>query len=172
MNRRRLLTALGGLGLTAGGAWVATNGLGGSAFSVTVETIDARGSEAGSLRLPVTNRVTVLDLFATWCGPCEKQMESLTPVAAAYGDDVAFVSVTNERFGGSFTREFLRGWWRDHDGDWTLGHDPEGELMSAVGANGLPYLVVTAPDGSVTWQHGGVASESKLRGAIDAALER
>ena len=171
MKRRQLLTALAGGGLTAGAAWVATNGLGGEGLPVTVETLEAAGSEAGTVRIPLEGAVTVVDLFATWCGPCEKQMEVLSAIHDDYGDSVRFVSVTNERFGETLTREYVRSWWDDHDGAWTLGHDPENELMSALGAGGLPYLAVTARDGTVTWRHGGVASAEALGGAIDAALD-
>jgi hypothetical protein len=97
-------------------------------------------------------------------------MDALGTVHDRYTDRVAFVSVTNERLGGGLTREDLRSWWRNNDGAWTLGHDPEGDLLAALGANGLPYLAVADATGSVVWTHGGVASVETLDAEIAAVL--
>lgn len=185
MNRRDALGVLGGAGLAtltgclggpssgAGDAPSTTATAGESSDStagdlpLTVETIDAPGSSAGRARLPVGGTPTVLDLFATWCAPCEAQMESLGALHEEFGDDVAFVSVTNERLGGGLTMDDIRAWWADHDGNWTVGHDPESRLMRAVRANGLPYLVVFDADGSTAWTHRGLASEANLRAAVE-----
>ncbi|MFB6161114.1 MAG: TlpA family protein disulfide reductase [Haloferacaceae archaeon] len=175
MNRRRLLTALAGLGLTGGSVWAVRGGLpaGRSAgLPVRVETIDARGSTAGQLRVPVPGTPTVVDLFATWCAPCKEQMEALGAVHREYADRVAFVSVTNERVGGTLSRGDIRAWWRSHDGNWTVGIDPESDLMSALGAAGLPHLAIADASGTVRWEHGGVATASTLRTQIDRVLDR
>jgi thiol-disulfide isomerase/thioredoxin len=194
MKRRQLLAGAGGLALTGGAAWVAFGGgsrallsaadddgpgagasgteEGPSAdYGVTVDTLEAPGSTAGTQRLPVPGTVTLLDLFATWCLPCEAQMESLRAVHDDLGDEVAFVSVTNEAFSeNSLTAEDVADWWREHDGDWTLGHDPATVVHGQVGASGLPYLVLTDATGRIVWTHAGVASEARLRREIEAAL--
>ncbi|MFC7080960.1 TlpA family protein disulfide reductase [Halorussus caseinilyticus] len=174
MNRRTLLVALGGLGLTGASAWLLGNDLGSSAdLPLRVETMDAQGSEAGEVRLPVENTVTVLDLFATWCSPCKKQMDALDAVHRDFGDEVAMVSVTNERVGGSLSKADIRDWWRTHDGGWTVGLDPDSEIASALGAHGIPYVVVFDADGEVRWQDGGLTDEGVLRKQIaDALAER
>lgn len=162
-TRRRLVAALGGAGLLGGGAWVASGGLSDDrGVAVEVETLDARGSSAGRRRVPVDGAVTVIDLFATWCGPCVEQMAELRTAREAVGD-AAFVSVTNERFGGGFDRAALREWWRDHGGAWTLGHDPESALSRELGAGGLPFLAVADADGRVVWRHRGVADAGEIR---------
>lgn len=172
MNRRRVLLALGGLGLTGTSAWALRSDFGSTSdVPMRVETMDAPGSEAGEVRIPVEGQVTVLDLFATWCAPCEKQMESLGAVREAYGDEVAMVSVTNERLGGGLTRGDVRDWWRENDGGWTLGLDPDSELASALGAGGIPHLAVFDATGEVRWQHEGYADAATLRKQIDGALE-
>ena len=168
MRRRQLLAALGGAALTGGAGYIAFNGVGGSGTSVTVDTIDAQGSDAGRQQLPVPGRPTLIDLFATWCVPCVAQMRSLVPVYETYGDDVAFVSVTNERIGGGLTMDDIRQWWVDHDGHWTVGHDPESQLMSELGAGGLPFLALADGSGEFVWTHRGVASESRLREELEA----
>ncbi len=171
MNRRRLLTGLAGLGITGGSAWVALNGLSGDddGLPKQVETMRARGSKSGSVQVPVSDTVTVIDLFATWCSPCQKQMHALTKAHGEYGDDVRFVSITNERIGGTLTKEDVRSWWTEHGGHWTLGLDPNSEMMSALNAGGLPFLGIANPDGNIVWTHHGVASIDTLRSHISAA---
>ena len=179
MKRRDFLARAGagtlGLGVLAGGAYVATEGLptDSGRLPVAVETMDAPGSTAGTLDVPVPGAVTLVDVFATWCKPCSEQMETLAPLHEEYADagDVRFVSVTNERIGGTLSRADVRDWWRDHDGSWTLGLDPENELLSALGGASVPFLAVATPDGRVAWTHGGVASVNALRDRIEAARE-
>lgn len=172
MNRRRVLAALGGLTLAGGGLWAARGGFSGtdgSGLPVRVETLDAPGSSAGHVRVPVPETVTVVDLFATWCAPCVEQMEALASAHETHGDDAVFVSVTNERPGGALTRADLREWWRRHGGAWTIGLDPESDLMAALGASGLPYLAVADGTGTVVWEHDGVADAARIREAIEEA---
>ncbi|WP_251344401.1 TlpA family protein disulfide reductase [Haloplanus halophilus] len=175
MGRRHLLAGLAGAGLVgAGVVGTGVAGLGGgsrgASLPVEVTTLDAPGSTAGTRQVPAPGRPTVIDCFATWCGPCVEQMAALGTVHDRYADRAAFVSVTNERLGGGLTREDLRAWWRENDGDWSLGHDPEGDLLAALGASGLPYLAVTDATGSVVWTHGGVASVETLDREVASTL--
>jgi thiol-disulfide isomerase/thioredoxin len=182
VRRRAFLAGVGSVGVVGGagclGGGSAESGDAGgggdggdrNALPLTVETLDAPGSQAGSQRIPAAGTPTVVDLFATWCAPCKAQMESLRSLHDEFGDRVAFVSVTNERFGGGLTAEDVREWWVEHDGNWTVGHDPESRLMRVLGAGGLPFLVVTDADGTVAWTHRGIASESNLRERVSAVL--
>jgi thiol-disulfide isomerase/thioredoxin len=173
MNRRRFLTAAAGTGITVGAGWLALNGFSDdSGLPIRVETIRARGSETGHIRVPVPGAVSVIDLFATWCAPCVEQMETLSALHGTFGKQVRFVSVTNERLGGTFSRADLREWWHKYDGAWTLGSDPESDLMAALGAGGLPYLAVAAADGTIVWRHSGLTTKSTLQTAIKQALAR
>lgn len=178
MNRRRVLAALGGVGLTGGSFWVARNGVprpdrdgAGDAAELprAVETLDAPGSTAGAASVPVPGTPTVVDLFATWCAPCDEQLGELRAVRDDYSD-VAFVSVTNERVGDTLTREDIADWWAEHGGAWTVGIDPGSELLSAFGASALPFVAVADAEGRVVAEYSGVAAAADLRDDLDALV--
>jgi len=175
VRRRQALAALAGLGLTGGSLWVAQQGLPGSQSSagtrlpLTVETLDARGSSAGQTTVPTPDRVTVVDLFATWCAPCDEQLATLAPLAEEY-PDVSFVSVTNERPSETLTRADIAAWWNEHGGAWTVGLDPGSELLRAFNANGLPYIAITDRSGAVVYGHGGLVGGATLRQELDAVV--
>lgn len=174
MNRRHVLVGLAGLGLTGGSFWVASEGLPTTAdddegLPVRVETLDAPGSTAGEALVPTPDTPTVIDLFATWCPPCDEQVAIIDAVRRDY-PGVSFVSVTNERVGGDFTRADIAAWWDRHGGAWTLGLDPGGDLLRLLGATGLPYVAVADGDGRITYDNGGLVGEATLRQQLDAVV--
>ena len=177
MNRRQLLTAIGGLGLTGGSVLAVRGDLpnpvaeDSSALPLRFETIDAPGSEAGEITVPKRGTPTFIDLFATWCAPCKEQMNELSTVHEEYGDRVTFVSITNERLGGTLTERDIRGWWRRHHGAWTVGIDPDSDLMAALGAGGIPYHAIADASGAIRWQQSGLSPAETLRRELDRVLE-
>lgn len=178
VSRRQLLAGIGGVGILSASAWIGTRTLSNSNESdesglpLDIETMDARGSASGTARVPSADTVTVIDLFATWCTPCIEQMNALTAIAEEYSDDagVTFVSVTNEHTGETLTRADIRQWWQRHDGNWTVGLDPESNLMAALNASGLPYIAISDADGTITWEHNGVTTAQTLRSKIETTL--
>jgi len=83
MRRREVLAGLGSVGVVAGAGAVAAFGVpsfdddsDGSSGLVgrqhepyEIETVDAPGSEAGTVTVPAPDQPTFIDFFATWCDP-------------------------------------------------------------------------------------------------------
>ncbi|ELZ21187.1 TlpA family protein disulfide reductase [Natrinema limicola] len=184
MRRRDVLAGIGSLGVIGGAGAVAINGLpstdnadnesddeNGPVDTRTVETIEAPGSEAGELRVPAADQATFIDFFATWCDPCEKQMPALIEAHDRLGDDVLFMSVTNEAVGRSVTKAKVVDWWEKNDGNWTLGIDPTAELSSQYVIQGIPYAVAIDASGRIQWTSGGEKSTDEFVAGIEQALE-
>ncbi|GAB3322918.1 TlpA family protein disulfide reductase [Haloplanus rallus] len=177
MNRRQTVAAMAaGLGLTGGSLWVSQRGIpggrsrSGGRLPIRVETLDAHGSTAGEALVPTPGTVTVVDLFATWCAPCDDQLEVLNAIRPEY-DEVSFVSVTNERPSETLTRADIAEWWNRNGGAWTVGLDPGSELLSAFGASGLPYIAIVDGDGTRRFGHSGLAGADTLRDHLDGLVE-
>jgi thiol-disulfide isomerase/thioredoxin len=174
MKRRQVVAGLGSLAVLGGGAALAFDGAsqsGSEQFEqIELEKIDASGSSAGSVTVPQEGRVTVLELFATWCGVCESMMSELGTAHDSLGDDVQFVSVTNEPLGETVTRADVASWWADHQGRWTLAADTDLELTQRLDAKGVPYTVIFDADNRIAWSHRGRTTARKLEAVVTREL--
>jgi thiol-disulfide isomerase/thioredoxin len=90
-------------------------------------------------------KVVVLNLWATWCGPCRKEMPSLDRLQAKFGGDgVVVLPLSLDRGELSRIQAFY-----DEVGIQNLQiyRDPKGAASHVLGAFGLPTTVVLDRDG-------------------------
>lgn len=112
-------------------------------------------------------QVTVINVWASWCGPCREEAPVLDRV---YRESdrarVAFLGVTrNDRPEDS--REFIARF--DIAFPSAIGDD---DFASAYGLRGVPMTFVVAADGTLVARYFGPISESRLRALIADALQR
>ncbi|MEZ4365529.1 MAG: TlpA disulfide reductase family protein [Kofleriaceae bacterium] len=89
-------------------------------------------------------RPLVLDLYATWCAACRKQIAHLEELAATFGDAVAVIGVdVGEEL------ELARTFAAREDIDYPVVVDPELRFADALGVSSLPALLVVAADGTI-----------------------
>lgn len=186
MRRRDLLAGLGSLGvLGSGGAllWRGPLAIGNEGppesdgaddeddGPTEIETIDARGSEAGSITVP-SDDVMVVMFFVTGCGNCQAQMPRLAEARArvreTHGDAVTFLSVTYQSF-DRMPADELGEWWRTYDGDWYVGYDAG--LAQTYGVVGYPVTMVVDPDGEQRWVENGIVPADSIVDATESVLE-
>ena len=177
MRRRDLLAGVTSVGVLGAAGAVALGGvpsIGGddgegraAPEPMSIETIEAPGSEPGEIEVPAAGRPTFVDFFATWCGPCETQMPALAEANDRVGGDVRFVSVTSE---GISEGEIVE-WWETHGGDWSLGRDRTAELAARYNQPGLPYAVAIDASGTIRWSEPGAKTADELVAGIERAIE-
>ncbi len=100
------------------------------------------------LRKPWKNKIkyaVVISFFATWCGPCKKEIPYLEKLQAEFnGKDVRFflIDVGEER-------EKLDQYLKKNKTDLTILHDRYKQTSEKYGANSLPRLIVIDKDGTI-----------------------
>ena len=95
--------------------------------------------EEGSLA-DFRGQVVVLNLWATWCGPCRREMPSLDRLQAQYGgEDLQVLPLSVDRGDRDQIQAFY-----DELGIGSLGiyHDPKAKANRTLRAPGLPTTVV------------------------------
>ncbi len=174
MRRRDLLAGVGGLGVLGGGGALASGAieLGSDGVDpVELDTLDAPGSEAGTMTVPERGRVTFVEIFATWCTVCQSMMPRLAEVHEAVDGDVQFLSITNEPVGTTVSREAVVEWWTANGGAWPVALDADLALTERLNAGGVPYAVVFDERNRIVWEHRGRASVDELTERIRSVNE-
>jgi thiol-disulfide isomerase/thioredoxin len=114
-------------------------------------------------------KVVLLNLWATWCGPCVEEMPALDRLAASRpAEDFAVVAVSMDRGGMAVITPFLA----EH-GITTITPylDPGGRAIAAIGARGLPTSILIGRDGAEIGRLEGAAAwdGTDAKALIDAA---
>jgi thiol-disulfide isomerase/thioredoxin len=105
---------------------------------------------------------TVLNLWASWCGPCRAEMPMLAAAQQREAGRVRFVFV-NQGESASAARAYLT------DQDLLLQGvllDPAARLGPALGSRGLPTTLFFDAQGRLADRHMGVLTEVSLRGKL------
>ncbi|MCM3874702.1 MAG: TlpA family protein disulfide reductase [Pyrinomonadaceae bacterium] len=130
---------------------------------------------SGSFRLvDFQGKVVVINLWASWCGPCRREVPEYEKVRKAYaGRDVEFIGLTTEdpRTASDQVNKFAR----DLNFGFRLGWaDRETARTLMNGRNAIPQTLVLDANGRVVSHWSGYSpgrGGDRLRQAIDHALE-
>ena len=114
--------------------------------SVLPETIftDERGTKLtlGDFK----GKIVLLNFWATWCGPCVREMPSLKRLHNHLkGPDFTVIALSEDRIGWSRIRSF-RDKLNLHD--MPLYHDVNSKMMFATKARGLPTTLLIDREGN------------------------
>lgn len=90
-------------------------------------------------------KIVLLNLWATWCGPCRKEMPSLDKLKVELGgDDFDLVALSIDRSGLDKPRKFLKEIGVKH---LKLYNNSTGKLASSLKAFGMPTTLLISREG-------------------------
>jgi thiol-disulfide isomerase/thioredoxin len=153
-------------GAPASAATFVSAAVGAAAPAFTVATLGGDSVRVGgSARQPVT----LVNVWATWCGPCKAEFPELQALHTTYAprglrvlaisidsDGDAEVAASAKSMGATFL----------------IGRDPADLVRGQYAAVGIPESWLISADGRLLWRHSGAIplGDRAVRTAIDAAL--
>lgn len=104
-------------------------------------------------------RVTMVNVFASWCVPCLAEHPLITRIA----EDGVPVYAINHRD----TVPDASKWLKKHGNPFTaIGFDPEGRASVEWGVTGVPETYIINAEGLVTFKHAGPITAKVLKDTI------
>lgn len=113
-----------------------------------------------------------VDVWATWCGPCRKEIPHLKMVEEKYhGKKIEFVSISVDQ-----AKDHEK--WKKMVGDQSLGgvqlfadKDWSSAFVQAYGINSIPRFILIGPDGKIVDADAKRPSDPGLQAQLDALLK-
>jgi len=133
-------------------------------------TISLTDSDGHTLELSeLRGKLVLVNLWATWCEPCLREMPSLERLQSQLGERIAVLAVSEDRGGNKAVEPFIA----------KLGLksvkiyiDPKSEVGHAFGARGLPTSFLIDREGKVLGRVEGAAEwdSPKILGVLEPLL--
>jgi thiol-disulfide isomerase/thioredoxin len=94
----------------------------------------------------------LVNLWATWCGPCVKELPTLDALAAREQGKMAVLAISQDMGGDKQVQPFLKA----HGIKTLVGYtDAKNALMTAVSAGDLPTTILYDTKGHEVWRASG-----------------
>ncbi len=168
-----VMTREGGLNLPTGkprvGEWTEV-----SPVLVAPNTSFATDNKGTRARLSdYEGKVVLLNIWATWCTPCIKELPTLKALDEQYETKgLKVVTLSVDSFAFAQLEAFLK--HKVNIALPSLAHDDSGQLYSQLNAKGLPVTYLIDKQGNITHRFIGATDwlDDKARLQIDAALAK
>jgi len=113
-------------------------------------------------------KVTIVDLMATWCNPCRRQMGELEKILDHYGNKINIISIDVEQQDDA---EKIRNTFGDHINSWDFGMDKYGIAQKYLLQQSIPTLVIFDKYGRLQYLFAGLIQAQNLINIIDEIME-
>ena len=115
---------------------------------------DMNGTTINTSSVAANGKVTVLNFWATWCGPCKNELDNIAELYEDWTDDynVEVIAVSTD---DSKTVGRVKPTVNAKDWPYKVWLDTNGELKRALGGTTVPFTVVIDTEGKIVYTHTG-----------------
>lgn len=91
-----------------------------------------------------TDKVVLLNFWATWCGPCVGEMPAFEKLAEEYQDEVVVLAVNCLE-----DEETVNQFIEENGYTFSIAYDVDGSINAKYPTSGIPYTLVIGKDGVI-----------------------
>jgi len=125
--------------------------------SFTLNALDGHG-----VLVAPSDKITIINFWATWCPPCREEMPELNTFFAQYSDKVTFYGI-NLREKSDFINDFM------YKSGYSMPIllDSNGDISNLFQIKFIPTTIVVDPNGVIIFRKSGPVTKTELETIIN-----
>ena len=115
---------------------------------------DINGKTVETDTLSNGGRPFIVDFFATWCKPCNRELDAIHEVYADWREETG-VKIYAVSIDQAQNINKVKPLVDNHGWEYEVLLDPNGDLKRALGVQMIPYVLIVDGKGNVVYKHQG-----------------
>lgn len=120
--------------------------------TVSLKTIDGQAVRTDTLSN--NGKPFIIDFFATWCKPCNRELDAISEVYADWQEETG-VKIFAVSVDQAHNIQKVKPLVNNHGWEYDVLLDPNSDFRKALGAQTIPFVVVCDGKGNIVYRHNG-----------------